>query len=269
MSLFWGGKKKFGRTQTCHNSSCANCTLSVNFYPSQSGFMEMCGWSSKLVSDTGLVYQCQQGPQVQSSWVFGKGEAKKHLSGPLGPFCSFFPGETVWAPCRNRESPTVPSVHPRRRFFTGPSVGAFLPLYLSGDLIKGTEMGPGQFTAFWGLTWSPFQGKDLYPTKASNQLRANRLGKMRHPQTFPVLPVCPPWRNWFANTRAAGAQWNVVRTSGAARTQTALLCVLQPSPTSTFLLLDAECFTSSFLIIGAPPLVFYRGWGNEDIWLLW
>lgn len=141
--------------------------------------MEMCGWSSKLVSDTGLVYQCQQGPQVQSSWVFGKGEAKKHLSGPLGPFCSFFPGETVWAPCRNRESPTVPSVHTRRRFFTGPSVGAFLPLYLSGDLIKGTEMGPGQFTAFWGLTWSPFQGKDLYPAKASNQLRANRLGKIR------------------------------------------------------------------------------------------
>lgn len=114
---------------------------------------------------------------------------------------------------RNRESPTVPSVHARRRIFPGPSVGAFLPLYLSGDPIKGTGMAQAQFTAFRALTWSPAQGKDFCPVC---QLRANRVGKIRHPQSLPVLPVSPLWRNWFVNTQAPGAQWKVVWTSGMA-----------------------------------------------------
>lgn len=108
-----------------------------------------------------------------------------------------------------------------------------------------SQNGTGSVHCLLSSDLQSFAREGFLPSRGQQpgcQLRANRVGKIRHPQSLPVLPVSPPWRNWFANTRAPCAQWKVGRTSGAARTQTALLCVLQPSPTSTFLLLDAEGF---------------------------
>lgn len=88
------------------------------------------------------------------------------------------------------------------------SVGAFLPLYLPGDPIQGTEMGSVHCCLSSDL--ESFTKEGFLPSKgqqAGCQLRANQVGMTRQLQTLPVLPVSPPWRNWFANTCATGARW--------------------------------------------------------------
>lgn len=205
MSLFWGEKKSLEGLRHAITAAVLilHCQLIfIHFWVALWKLVgEVKSYRGTLACFTSANKSHRYITVILSFW---SGRSQNNLSGPLGTFCSFLPDETVFGPCKEQAIPHCAIYPSKEKDFSRNSrqdfsVGAFLPLYLSGNPTKRTGMEPGHFTAIWALTWSPSQGKDFCPAKASKQAASSEQTKwggavtLRAPQNCWLGAVYKLW----------------------------------------------------------------------------